>query len=204
MVGPTVPALHLFGHDSVAPARRLTWATERRNCYLSLVARTAADSWRGLYAAEESPNPTSGGGSCTAASQSTAADRIARSRATPTPTPVAIAQLSASAHEDRRSAATFGGVDPRSAFQATSRTRCVTSPVKAPTPAVTAFQPYFLTNDTLTTYPNGPLPNRAPVQMPTRRRAALHTTPRAPVRLRLWGVAFIGDTDTQSREDPQS
>ena len=116
----------------------------------------------GGYAAVESCSPSSGGGSCTAASHNAAAERNARRRATPTPTPVATAQLRASAHEERRSAATVGGVDPRSAFQMTSRARCVTSPVKAPTPTVTPFQPYFLANDMLTSYPDDPGPNLAP------------------------------------------
>ena len=37
----------------------------------------------------------------------------------------------------------------------------MTSPVRAPRPTVTAFQPYFLANDTLTSYPDDPVPNLA-------------------------------------------
>src|SRR6202023_629509 len=59
-------------------------------------------------------------------------------------------------------AATFGGVAPRSAFQMNSRTRFVTNPVRAPRPMVMAFQPYFLVNGTLATYPEDPLPTLAP------------------------------------------
>lgn len=65
-----------------------------------------------------------------------------------------MAQLNASAQEERRSASTFGGVDPRIAFQMTSRTRFVASPVTAPRPTVSAFQPYFLATSTLTFYPD--------------------------------------------------
>jgi hypothetical protein len=98
----------------------------------------------------------SGGGSWAAASQTAAAVRTARSRATPAPTPVATAQLRASTKEERRSAATFGGVDPRSAFQMGSRMRCVASAARAPKPTVTAFQPYFFTISTLVFYPDSP------------------------------------------------
>ena len=76
--------------------------------------------------------------------------------------PVATAQLRASAQEERRSAATFGGVDPRSTFHMASRARCVTSPVRAPKPTVTAFQPYFLVNDIMIYYPDDPVRNIAP------------------------------------------
>ena len=131
---------------------------------------------RRFYAAVESFRPNSGGGSCTAASHSTAAERRARSRATPTPTPVATAQLRASAQEERRSAVTFGGADPRSAFQMTSRPRWVTTPVKAPSPTVTAFQPYFLVNDTVTTYPDARVPNLAP-QIAKRAVTTFHPAP---------------------------
>ena len=113
------------------------------------------------YAAEvSSASAGSGGGSCAADSQTTAAVRTARSRATPAPTPVAIAQLKASTKGALRSAATFGGVDPRSVLQRTSKSRCVASAATDPTPTLTPFQPYFLTICTLGSYPDHICPHQ--------------------------------------------
>ena len=112
------------------------------------------------YAAEGSTSAGSGGGSCAAASQTAAAVRIARSRATPAPTPVAIAQINASTKDALRSAGTFGGVDPLSVLQRTSKSRWVASAASDPTPMLTPFQPYFLTICTLGSYPDHVCPHR--------------------------------------------
>jgi hypothetical protein len=140
-------------------------STMRQNVAFS-DATAAAQQWRLVhgqcaaavsahYAAEvSSASAGSGGGSCAADSQTTAAVRTARSRATPAPTPVAIAQLKASTKGALRSAATFGGVDPRSVLQRTSKSRCVASAATDPTPTLTPFQPYFLTICTLGSYPD--------------------------------------------------
>jgi hypothetical protein len=93
-------------------------------------------------------SPDSGGGSCTAASHTTAAVRSVSSRATPAPTPVAMAQLRASGHGERRSAATVGGGDPRTRLQREARRRCVTSPASEPRPTLIVFQPYLFAYDT--------------------------------------------------------
>jgi hypothetical protein len=73
------------------------------------------------------------------ASHTTAAVRIARSRATPTPTPVATAQTTASTQEERRSAGT-GGVALRRPLHAGVRRRCVIRPARTPQARDKTFQ----------------------------------------------------------------
>src|ERR1700727_3771612 len=101
------------------------------------------------------------------------------SRATPTPTPDATAQLTASGQGERRSASTFGGVDPRSSLHGISISRCVASPTRAPRAIVIAFQPYFLRSSTASLLPRSlrslPIAQAAGTEY---HRGTIHAQPR--------------------------